>query len=602
MRVDSWFLAYFILGFKMFATPYHTELCCIHDRIDIPKMREIVQAGDIVCGPNAEPIDWPLYDPLPVPPGYEYIEDVFKDFAPGCNNWFFFGHRFCGKSSMDVTHTIQLILRYPWLRSTLWSGKEGEAKFQCRTLAGTLETNNDLRYYNPDIFWMDPYVEGAEPWRNDAIKVRRDVRPNHYEDEPTMRALSLYGGETGTHCDLGIMEDLENEKNAASEILIAETKRRYSELWGNIEGKAVVKGYGTFHVESGEGVHGEIYQKWQARKRNQEPQIWQVHIRGPRYTEEDDWPLPPGVAPGDFINPHKLNEDILRKLEDNMEPDQLCTQFYMKPAASGRAKFDIKDLRYYEVLGEKDGVYKMHTWAKAGDGSNHEEGEREVRLNTIITADYATAINRRACYTGIPVVSVDNDKGRWVRAYKRQRYPNLFDSLPDVVQFYNIFRPVVRFGYEADNAAAVLAVKITEEVGPRCAGMEIVKIPTRRVGAVNKTSRIVSDIGWLLRNHRLYILESMQELVYDIARFGLPSAKIDLVDAISMVGEIATYPEQITHITPEVEMAERVRNFFLHKAPPGHEYVSREELARFGGELARVAGMVALGANYKHGW
>ena len=186
------------------------------------------------------------------------------------------------KTSIAYGFIIQCMLTIQNVMVGFGSDTKERADERALILRGMLENNQLLKTLYPDVFWENPQQE-SDLWRVNEYNIKRDLAALKGHVKPTLSTFGLEPLPTGSHYDIVVLDDVENELNCDKPELIEKLLRNTKAFLPTLNPQARVLLLGTVYAEDGPNTY---YQKvWRTYKRP----IWDS-LKRPSFPSR--WPDP----------------------------------------------------------------------------------------------------------------------------------------------------------------------------------------------------------------------------------------------------------------------------------------------------------------------
>lgn len=312
------------------------------------------------------------------------------------------------KSALIAYRVAWEITKNPAITVLYISATSGLAEKQLKFIKDIL-TSPIYRRYWPDMVHPD---EGKrEKWTNTEISVDHPLRTTEGVRDSTVFTAGLTTGITGLHCNLCVLDDVVVKENAYTNEGRTKVANQYS-LLSSIEttdAREWVVGtryhpkdlYGIL-IETNEDVYDESGELVDSQPVYE---VWQKEV-------EDI-----GDGTGEFLWPRQQRGDgkwfgfnmqvLARKRAKYLDKTQFYAQYYNNPNDPGEEAISSDYFQHYdrEHVKKKDGV-----WFYKGK-----------RLNVFAAIDFAFSLSKKADYTALAIVGVDEDGNIYVLALEKKK-------------------------------------------------------------------------------------------------------------------------------------------------------------------------------------
>lgn len=301
------------------------------------------------------------------------------------------------KSTLVIALIVFCVLRYPTIRIVLARAKHEESKQM-------LFEVKQQGFFNPTILelWGN-FEEKAYLWNEESIQIGK-------RKEPTIDTSGLDVSKTGQHPDMVFIDDIINDKNYTSVVIVEHAKRVILSFYPVLEpwGSMLVTG-----TRWPTDVYGWLLEEIEQDIADGIEPSWTSYVRSAH--RED----------GSLFFPERLDEAKLARLQRDLRSNpQLYVSWYEnKPYGD-----DTKLFRSEYLTGHYFQADFYPTPYPVLDVLDEETGEHyQVPVEISMTIDPALTTNRRSDSTGVVVVGCDHDENWWVLIAKQ------YKAVPSVV-------------------------------------------------------------------------------------------------------------------------------------------------------------------------
>lgn len=331
------------------------------------------------------------------------------------------------KSALVAFRVAWVLTKDPTLRVLYISSTSGLAVKQLGFIKSIL-TSPTYRRYWPEHVNSD---EGKrEKWTEGEICLDHPKRREHLIRDPSVFTGGLTTSLTGFHCDVAVLDDVVVFENAYTEEGREKVRRQYS-LLSSIEGAEAEEWIvGTrYHprdlyndlqekvVEEYDDSTGEII--------NSEPlyEVYQAQV-------EDR-----GDGTGNFLWPRQRRHDgkwfgfntqiLATKRAQYLDKTQYRAQYYNDPTDPDNRPIDYDKFQYFDpnFLIQRSG-----TWYY-----------KDKRLNLSAAIDFAFSTKRKADFTTIVVIGVDEENNIYVLDISRLKTDKISDYYKELMKLLNVW-------------------------------------------------------------------------------------------------------------------------------------------------------------------
>lgn len=429
------------------------------------------------------------------------------------------------KSHLSAVYASWLIVKRPDITMLYLSATATLAEKQLYAIKNIL-AGNIVRRYWPDLVHPD---EGKrEKWTNTEICVDHPIRKEEGVRDSTVIASGLTGNITGLHSDWNFLDDLVVPNNAYTEEGRRKVSSQYSQLASikNTNAKTTVVGtryhpkdlYQTLlEIQVEKYEEGELV--------NKEP-LYGVMQEVVEEEGEFLWPVTTRADGRKFG--FDMNE-LAKKKAEYTDVTQFYAQYYNNPndPTSARIKPDL--FQYYDKkhLIQRDGLWYY----------------KDERLNVFAAIDFAYSLNKKADYSAIVVVGVDQFHNYYVLDIARFKTGDIATYYEEIIDKYNTwgFRKL-----RAEvTAAQEVIVNDLKNSYIRPNGISLVidtHRPSRHDG--DKEERIMSTLQPKYSNQQVYHYRSGNcQLLEEELKLAKPPHD-DISDAFASAVDISVAPSR----------------------------------------------------------
>jgi len=303
------------------------------------------------------------------------------------------------KSAMAAFWSAWWTIKHPDTTILYASDNTSLAESQLGFIKQILDSET-VRKYWPELLIPD---EGKrEMWRNNAICVDHWARSSQLVRDPTIRAAGMGTGLTGFHFDVAVLDDIVVYDNSATPEERRKCETWYSLLSSILNPGGIMKAVGTrYHPK-------DLYQKFM----DMELDIYDE--AGESVGKEPVWVVSQEIVEedGEFLWPRTRRADgawfgfnkteLSKKKSDYLDKLQFFAQYYNNP--NDPEDKPISNFNYYE----KDLL--REEWG----GWYYRSGDTKHKLNVFASIDFASTMTKKADYTCIVVVGVDEKQNIFV--------------------------------------------------------------------------------------------------------------------------------------------------------------------------------------------
>ena len=322
------------------------------------------------------------------------------------------------KSTMLAYYAAWKLIKRPEATIMYVSATAALAESQLSFIKSVLDSTF-VRKYWPEL--LDVEEGKRERWRADEIMVDHWKRKEEAIRDPSIKTVGMGANITGFHCDELLLDDLVVYDNAETKTERDKVKRYFSLLTSILNPGGLTKVVGTryhpddlyndminmvdtvFDDETGEVVDEIPMFKFSARVVEEDGQfLW------PRMRRSD----------GQWFG---FNKTELSKVKNKyLDKAQFFAQYYNDPSDPQNKR--VTNFNYYE---KSNLTKKGHTWY---------HGSR--RLNVFAAIDFAATITKKADYTAIVVVGVDEEGMIYILDINRFRTEKISVMADELTKMY----------------------------------------------------------------------------------------------------------------------------------------------------------------------
>jgi len=328
------------------------------------------------------------------------------------------GHQ---KSFLIAARAAQWLTNHPSESILYTSATAGLSQLQLYAIKEII-TSKAYRRLWPDMVNIEESKRSQ--WNKDAITVDHPKRKIEGTRDPSVLAIGVGGSTTGRHAGLIIFDDLVVPENAYTEEGRRSVAAAYAQFASIANPGAEEWVVGTRYDPN--DLYGHLMDMTATRYDDfgEEEESWPLYDVFTRVVEED----------GEFVWPRQKRSDgnwygfdagILARIKAkySLDPTQFYAQYYNDPNDPENQKIDRNDIQYYE---RKNVTRDGRNWLVNGK-----------RVNIIASMDFAYSMSKRADYSAIAVVGLDEDGKYYVLdldRFKTDEIPVYFERL---MKLYN---------------------------------------------------------------------------------------------------------------------------------------------------------------------
>jgi phage terminase large subunit-like protein len=306
-----------------------------------------------------------------------------------------------GKSRLVAFRVAWELTRDPTLRILYISATANLAEKQLGFIKGILTSKAYQRYW-PDHVNAE---EGKRArWTTSEIMLDHPERKKENVRDPSVFTGGLTTSLTGLHCDIAVLDDIVVYENAYTGEGRGKVKSQYS-LLSSIEGAEAKEWVvGTrYHPAD---LYNDLLQMVEDQYDHKGTKVGEENIYEvfERPVEED------GDGTGEFLWPRQHRKDgkwfgfdirvLAKKRGQYLDKGQFRAQYYNDPSDPDNVPVGSDKFQYYD---RKHLVLEQGHWYY-----------KENRLNVFAAVDFAFSLNKKADYTAIVVIGIDNSNNVFI--------------------------------------------------------------------------------------------------------------------------------------------------------------------------------------------
>lgn len=329
-----------------------------------------------------------------------------------------------GKSAMVAYRVAWWITKHPAVRILYLSATATLAEKQLKFIKDILTSKIYQRYW-PEM--VHPEEGKREKWTGSEISVDHPLRKEEAVRDPTIFTGGLTTGITGLHFDVIVYDDIVVPENAYTEEGREKVRRQYS------------------MTASIQGTDG---QSWVVGTRYHPADVYSemLAMRVPTYSEDgeitEEYPLfeiferaveDQGDGTGQFLWPKQQRYDgkwfgfdrqvLAVKRAQYLDKTQFRAQYYNDPNDAESAPISRDYFQYYNkgLISKSSG----QVWYNSR------------RLNVFAAIDFAYRTTKKADYTSVVVVGVDQSRNYYVLDIERFKTDKIKDYFDKILLLHN---------------------------------------------------------------------------------------------------------------------------------------------------------------------
>ena len=470
-----------------------------------------------------------------VNPGYVY-GDVHKEVFKWLESYALFGKgedltsnklimlpRAHLKSHMVATWCAWVITRHPEVTILYVSATSTLAETQLYAIKNILGSSVYSRYF-PE--YVNPQEGTREKWSSVTISVDHPKRKEEGIRDATVSTAGLTTNTTGWHADIIIADDLVVPENAYTEDGREAVSKKASQFTS-------IRNAGGFTLACGTRYHpADVYATWKAQEYDLYNDEGDVLDRKPVWeikeyaVEQDGVFIWPRTIRGDGKAFGFNNQVLARIRAEYSDRIQFYAQYYNNPNDPGANRINRDRFQYYDkkFLTQRDGYWYF----------------KKKRLNVYAAIDFAFSLNKKADFTAICVVGIDDEGYIYVLDIDRFKSDKLTDYFTHITSLHSKWE-FKKLRAEVTVAQSIIVRDLKDKLREQGLRLSIDEYrPTRKEG--NKEERIASVLEHRYDNQSIwhfkggYIDALEEELI--LSR----PAHDDLKDSLASAVEICVKP------------------------------------------------------------
>lgn len=479
-----------------------------------------------------------------VNPGYVY-GDIHKEIFQWMQNYSLFGQgegsstnklimlpRAHLKSHMVATWCAWIIVRHPEVTILYLSATAELAETQLYAIKKIIESKVFKRYY-PE--YVNPQEANREKWSTHKIIIDHVKRKTEGIRDATVATAGLTTNTTGWHADIIVADDLVVPENAYTEDGRTSVSKKSSQFTS-------IRNAGGFTMACGTRYHpSDVYSEWKAQEYEIFNELDEVIDRRPVWEVKEH----AVETDGFFIWPRAVRADgkafgfnmqtLSRIRAEYSDKVQFYAQYYNDPNDKGSNRINKEKFQYYDkkFLKEDNGNWYF----------------KRKRLNVYAAIDFAFSLSKKADYTAIVVIGIDEEGFIYILDISRFKTDRINDYFKEVVALHS------KWGFrklraEVTVAQSIIVRDLKDKLRENGLSLSIEEFrPVRKDGT--KEERIASILEhrydnlviWHFRGGYMDILE--EELILSRPPHD------DVKDALASAVEIAVKPKRSRNLETE---------------------------------------------------
>lgn len=435
------------------------------------------------------------------------------------------GHQ---KSTLIAYRVAWEITRNPVITIMYLSSTASLAEQQLGLVKAILTSKIYTRYW-PEM--VNPAEGKREKWSVDAIAVDHPQRKDDQIRDPTLFAAGLTSNKTGWHCDLAVLDDVVVQDNAYTEEGREKVRTQYSLLSSIENPNAREWVVGTrYHPAD---LYSNLMEMTEEIFDEDGNVTDSKNVYGVFERQVEDR----GDGSGEFIWPRQqradgqwfgFNSEILaRKKAQYLDKTQFYAQYYNNPNVGEESGIARSKFQYYDrkMVTVRDGFVLV----------------RGKKVNVFAAVDFAFSLSKRADYSCIVVIGIDEEGNIYVLdidRFKTDRLGEYFERIRDLHVKWN-FRKL-RAEVTVAQQAIVRELK-DQYFKPHGLAISIDEFrPTRNDGA--KEERLTAILTPRYDNLVVWHYQGGETLALEDELIAAHPAHDDIKDALAAAIDVAIPP------------------------------------------------------------
>lgn len=324
------------------------------------------------------------------------------------------------KSHMVATWCAWVITRHPEITMLYVSATAELAETQLYAVQNILGSSVYQRYF-PE--YINPQEGNRERWSVKKLSIDHVARKTEGVRDATIATAGLTTNTTGWHADIIVADDLVVPENAYTEDGREGVRKKASQFTS-------IRNAGGFTMACGTRYHpSDIYATWKDQQYEAYNDDGEVIDRKPVWTIKEYAVERDGV----FIWPKAVRSDgkmygfdmsvLARIRAEYSDRVQFYAQYYNDPNDPGSDRINRDRFQYYDkkFLKQKDGYWFF----------------KNKKLNIYAAIDFAFSLSKKADYTAIVVVGIDDEGFIYVLDIDRFRSDKISEYFSHIVALHS---------------------------------------------------------------------------------------------------------------------------------------------------------------------
>jgi len=490
-----------------------------------------------------------------VNPGYMY-GDIHKEIFKWMQDYNIFGRgegltsnklimlpRAHLKSHMVATWCAWVITRHPEITILYVSATAELAETQLFAIQNIIGSSVYQRYF-PE--YINPQEGLREKWSMRKLSIDHPQRKKEGIRDATVSTAGLTTNTTGWHADIIVPDDLVVPENAYTEDGRESVSKKASQFTS-------IRNAGGFTMACGTRYHpSDVYATWRAQEYEifdaednivDKKPVWEIK----EYAVEVD---------GVFLWPKSVRSDgkafgfdqqvLARIRAEYSDRIQYFAQYYNNPNDPGSNRIDRNKFQYFDkkYLAQNGGSWYF----------------KKNRLNVYASIDFAFSLNKKADYSAIVVIGIDEEGFIYVLDIARFKTDKISEYFTQIALLHSKWE-FKKLRAEVTVAQQIIVRDLKDRLREEGLRLSIEEFrPTRTLGT--KEERIAAALEHRYDNHTIWhskggytdILE--EELV--LAR----PPRDDVKDALASAVEIAIKPKRSWSANNDVQKVVPINSRF----------------------------------------
>lgn len=328
-----------------------------------------------------------------------------------------------GKSALAAYRVAWEITRNPAIRVLYISSTSRLAEKQLKFIKDIL-ASDIYRFYWPEM--LHPEEGKREKWTEGEISVDHPLRKAEAVRDPTVFTAGLTTSITGFHCDVAVLDDVVVKENAYTEEGRTKVEEQYSLLSSIEGGEAREWIVGTrYHPK-------DLYETLMKAEINIYDENGEIVDTEPLYEKKEHAVESRGDMTGEFLWPRQQRRDgkwfgfdtsiLAKKYAQYLDKVQFRAQYYNDPNDPEGGGIDRSYFQYYDkaFLSRSNGYWQF----------------KGKRLNVYASIDFAYSLAKKADFTTIVVIGVDQNRNYYILDIDRFKSGQISDYFAKILALH----------------------------------------------------------------------------------------------------------------------------------------------------------------------